>query len=91
MLPDQSPGGTALCPGLWAAAGLWGTCMPSAGVKVPTLGDFPAFGAWSQVLASTCMSSLLWDCLCLLHVKKTWTCHLVCASMQDGEEWAWGI
>lgn len=40
MLPGQSPGGTALCPGLWVAAGLWGTCMPSAGVKVPTLRDF---------------------------------------------------
>lgn len=52
MLPGQFPGGTALCPGLGVAAGLWGTCMPSAGVKVPTLGDFSAFAAWSQVPAS---------------------------------------
>lgn len=78
MLPGQSPGGTALCPGLWVAAGLWGTCMPSAGVKVPTVGDFFAFGAWSQVLASICMSSLLWDCLCLLHVKKIISSSCVC-------------
>lgn len=38
MLPVQFHGGTGLCPGPWAAAGLWGTCMLPAGVKVPTLG-----------------------------------------------------
>lgn len=65
MLPVQSHGGTGLCPGPWAAAGLWGTCMPSAGVKVPT---YP-FSVWSWAPASAC-AFLLGDCPCLLHVRN---------------------
>lgn len=42
-----------------------------------------------------CMSSLLWDCPCLLHVKKkkkkNGLVNRVCTSMQDGEERAQGM
>lgn len=56
MLPAQSHGGTGHCPGLWAAAGPWATCMPSAGVKVST-SEFPSLsGVWGRVPVSACAS-----------------------------------
>lgn len=81
MLPNQFHGGTGLCPSLRVAAGRWGTCMPSAGVKVPTLEFSSPFGCSELDPASAC-APLLQDCLCLLHVRNSdlvcTTCVLAC-------------
>lgn len=83
----------------------WRYCsLPRSMGRHRTLGDLYAIswrqGAYPQrslciwCLESSsciCMSSLLRDCPCLLHVKNHGLVDLVCTSMQDGEEWAWDI
>lgn len=78
MLPVQTPGGTGPCPGLWAADGLWGTCMPSAGDKVPASVSFPfvsciCMNPCSETARACCMwkCGLVFLCVCKLRRHRS--------------------